>query len=197
MISEELISYEKCHQYARVLGGTYSIPQSDIADIGSDAYLLSLRRSWRAAPSENDEASANRLMYTSVLNVINRRNRRSARVLSDAEQLMANNLGDDDHADDEAPDTTIEPDDGCRFAADIGEGLDWQHPFWLRLFENERRKLKGNLRKTVRALMKDCRLPAARAKIGVSRPTFSTIVEKLRMHFALCFQALRAWRGEK
>jgi len=201
-MNTELIDYDKCREYARALCGSYGIPECDVADIGSDAYLLSIRRSWRAAPGENEEAVARRLMYTSVINVINRRNKRSTRALSDAEDLYRTSTGEAP-SDDEIVEERFAANDGEDAASRIADSLDWQNPFWLRLFNYERKKLQRERRKSslanlslhaIKAGLKDSRFAIVREKLNVSGLRFCAILNFLKVRFDLCFQALRAWR---
>jgi len=197
-MNTELIDYGKCREYARTLCGTYGIPECDVEDVGSDAFLLSIRRAWRAAPSENDEAVAKRLMYTSVVNVINRRNTHGIRTLSDAEELYQT-AQDDGQTDDEIVEERFAANDGRSAAEQIADYLDWQNPFWLRLFDSERQKLRNEKRKAelrvIRLGLKDSRLRLVREKMKFSGLSFQTILDNLKERFALCFQALRVWRG--
>jgi len=197
-MNTELIDYHKCREYARALCGSYGIPECDVEDIGSDAYLLSIRRAWRAAPAENEEALANRIMYTSVVNVINRRNTHSIRTLSDAEELYQTSQ-DDGQTDDEIVEERFAANDGRSAAEQIADYLDWQNPFWLRIFDSERQKLRNEKRtaelRVIRLGLKDSRLRLVRARLKFSGLRFQTILNILKERFGLCFQALRVWRG--
>jgi len=198
-MNTDLIDYAKCHEYARTLCGSYGIPECDADDIGSDAYLLSIRRAWRAADGGNEQAVANRLMYTSTVDVIRRRNRHSIRILSDAEGLYKDS---DESApnDDEVVEERFAASDRGSTEERLADYLDWQNPFWLRLFNLERQKLRNKKQKhelkLIREGLKDSRLSIVWGKMHISWGVFQTILGNLKVHFALCFQALRAWRGD-
>jgi len=212
MLKPELIDYTKCHEYARSLCGSYGIPECDVADIGSDAFLLSIRRGWRADPGENEETVAKRIMYTSVVDIIRRRNRKSLRILSDAEELYRTNSGDGAPSDDEIVEERFTANDQNSVGETVAEHLDWQNPFWLRLFESERQKLRDEKkadqsRKTKKSPfakvmlrvvslgLKDSRLRLVREKLNLSGTRFQEILNLLKIRFALCFQALCDWRS--
>jgi len=198
MINEALIDYHKCREYARILCGTYGIPECDVEDVGSDAFLLSIRRAWRAAPGENEEAVARRLMYTSVVDIIRRRKNRNIRALSDAEELYRTST-DDTQSDDDVVEERFAANDRGETEERMTTYLDWQNPFWLRLFDSERQKLRNEKRKAelrvIRLGLKDSRLRLVREKLKFSGLRFQTILDILKDRFGLCFQALRVWRG--
>jgi len=179
MLDSALIDYNKCQEYARALCGSYGIPEGDAEDVGSDAFLLSIRRSWRTEDAENAEAVARRLMYTSVLNVINRRNKKAIRVLSEAEELYRTSNDEGALSDDEIVEERFTANDGKSAAEKIGDNLDWQNPFWLRLFKNERQKLRNEKRKSalrfIKSGLKDSRLSVIRGKLQFSWGDFQTI----------------------
>jgi len=200
MINQELIDYEKCREYARILCGSFGIPVCNFEDIGSDAYLLSIRRSWHAEPEDNEEAVAKRLMYTSTVDIIRRRNTRAARTLSDAESLYRTTSDDGGPSDDDVIEERFAACEKGDAEERITEYLDWQNPKWLQIFESERQKLRNEKRKTavrfVKEGLKDSRLSIVRANCKFSWVDFQTILQFLKMRFALCFQALRAFRDE-
>jgi len=206
MIDEALIDYNKCHEYARALCGTCGIPECDVADIGSDAFLLAIRRAWRADDAAgNPEAVARRLMYTSVLNVINRRSKNTNRMIREADDISATDERDDEPTDDERPDTGLVVSDNGRGVGAI-DGIAWDDPLWLRLFEYERKKLWREQKnsplaywsiKIIKAGLKDTRLAIIRNRLKISGRRFSAILSFFKMRFGLCFQALQAWRGER
>jgi len=198
-MNTSLIDYAKCHDYARTLCGSYGIPECDCADIGSDAYLLAIRRSWRAADGDNEQAVANRLMYTSTVDIIRKRNKRSFRILSDAEDLYRSNDSDGAPTDDEAVEERFAASDRGSTEESLTDYLDWQNPFWLRLFNLERQKLRNKKRKhelrLIREGLKDSRLSFVWEKMHISWGVFQTVLGNLKVRFDLCFRALRAWRG--
>jgi len=197
MIDVALIDYAKCHEYARSLCGQYGIPLCDAEDIGSDAFLLSIRRSWRTGDVENDIAAANRLMYTSVLNVINRRNTRANKMIREADDITERTADDGEPSDDEiVSENTVEN----RAKPTAEHDADWQNPFWKRLFAMERQKLRNEKKKLecriIKAGLKDSRLSLIKAALNISGSRFQTILDFFRTRFDLCFQALREYRGE-
>jgi len=213
MLPSSLIDYDKCHEYARTLCGSYGIPECDVADIGSDAFLLSIRRAWRADPGANEDAVARRLMYTSVINVINRRNNKAIRILSDAEELNRTTSDEGSPSDDDVVEERFAANDKGETEERLTVYLDWQNPFWLRLFNSERQKLRdeknanrgrktkknplvGPMLRVIRAGLKDSRLSVVWHKTHFSWSRFQEILREFKVRFALCFQALRAWRGE-
>jgi len=212
MIDLHLIDYKTCHDYARTLCGQYGIPLCDAEDIGSDAFLLSIRRAWRTGETANERAAARRLIYTSVVDVIRRRNNKSFHVLSDAEGLYRNDSGDDMPSDDEVVEERFAACDKNQAEEHLTEYIDWQNPFWLRLFNSERQKLRdenkmnrgrgkqknaflGPMLRVIRHGLKDSRLRLARNELKISGARFQVILGLLQDRFSLCFQALRAWRG--
>jgi len=210
-MNTELIDYDTCREYARTLCGTYGIPECDVEDVGSDAYLLSIRRAWRATPAENEQAVARRIMYTSVVDIIRRRNNRNIRALSDAEDLYKTSSADAP-SDDEIVEERFAANDGRSAAEQIADTIDWQNPFWLRLFDSERQKLRDEKKadrkrkpkktpladpmlRVIKLGLKDSRLRLAREKLKISGIRFQEILDTLKERFGLCFQALRVWRG--
>ena len=66
---------------------------------------------------------------------------------------------------------------------------------------HERRDISRNAKKSplpnraVHELLKDSRIPDARAKMQISRPTLRTILDFLKVRFTPSYQALRALRA--
>ena len=174
----ELIDYETIRRYARQVCHERGIRESDWNDIAHDAWLTATRRA-RCARADGDAvALANRIMYTSVQNAANRYRRWY-------EHIPA----------------FVESDGGAEAERMFLALDDWTNPFWLRLFNAERKSIARNARRNrlpnraVHELLKDSRIPCMRAKLQISRPTLWTILRFLKMRFALCYQALRAYRA--
>jgi len=225
MIRPELIDYAKCQEYAGDACFAYGIPECDRQDIGSDAFLLAIRRGWHAVPDGDEEALANRIMYTCVLDVIRRRNTQARRILTESVAIDASDAGRAGGpspaassaamqcpGDDDEPDRGIVVSDAGAGAAAIRRTVptsphdDWEHPFWLRLFDSERQKLRRESRRSplaasatavIRQLLKDSRLCVAQTKCRLPRRIFDKAVKLTRERFELCFAALTEWRNQQ
>ena len=174
----ELIDYETIQRYARQVCRDRGIRESDWDDIAHDAWLEATRRA-RSARAESDSlALANRIMYTSVQNAANHYRRWYEHI------------------------PIFEESDGGAEAERLFLASDdWTNPFWLRLFNAERKNISRNAKKSplpnkaVHELLKDSSIPDVRAKMQISRPTMRTIIRFLKSRFELSYQALRAYRA--
>ena len=174
----ELIDYETIRRYARQICRERGIRESDWDDIAHDAWLTATRRARCARADGDSVALANRIMYTSAQNAANHYRRWYEHIP----------VFDENDGGAEA--------ERMFLAAD-----DWTNPFWLRLFNAERKSIARMAKESplpneaVHELLKDSRIPIARAKMKISSPTMRTILKFLKMRFGLSYQALRAHRA--
>ena len=185
----DFIDYETLRQYARTCCRQKRVRDGDAEDVAHDAWLACQRRGRAAVAKGNPEALARKIMFTSIQNAIKAR---KARTVPEAplEDALAKRPAAFSDRGAEA--------ERAFLAAD-----DWENPFWLRLFEAERKAIERDARgkraskipiRLVRLLLKDSRLALARAELKVSYPVFRTNIENLKVRFALCFRAYQAHR---
>jgi len=200
MLDLHLIDYKTCHDYAAEHCRKTGIPTCDWYDIGSDAYLLSIKRAGRANADVNPEAYARRLMFTAVIDVIRERNYRRNVIHADAAPVVEPDQNDDNPDDETVPSGIVLGDRGRGAETIRSFDEDWENPLWLRLFDAEREKMRRERRnspmcrlalRAVNALLKDTRFGIARYACRVSGLAWANVINFLRERLSLSYEALR------